>query len=67
MAVHDILISLDEDSFKALRDMPRSCRCLTDSKLIGLLLRAEARRLERKDEELQATIRRAHERMQGHA
>jgi hypothetical protein len=42
--MHPISIMLTDREWEALRGIPRTCRCLTDDRLIGgLLTREEAR------------------------
>lgn len=54
MALHPIYLLLTEREWEALRDIPRACRCLNDSRLIGGLLTREEARIIKQDEQLRA-------------
>ena len=50
--MHPISLLLTDREWEALRGIPRTCRCLTDSRLIGGLLTREEARIIKQDEQL---------------
>lgn len=47
--MHPIQLMLTDREWEALRSIPRTCRCLTDSRLIGGLLTTEEARIINQD------------------
>lgn len=58
MALHPINLLLTDREWEALRSIPRTCRCLTDSRLVGGLLTTEEARIIKQDAQLK-TLRMA--------
>lgn len=54
LAMHPIHVMLTDREWEALRGIPRTCRCLTDDRLIGGLLTREEARIIKQDEQLRA-------------
>jgi hypothetical protein len=54
VAMHPISVMLSDREWEALRGIPRTCRCLTDDRLIGGLLTREEARIIKQDEQLRA-------------
>jgi hypothetical protein len=54
MAMHPVNLLLTDREWEALRGIPRTCRCLTDSRLIGGLLTREEARIIKQGEQLRA-------------
>ena len=54
MAMHPIHVMLTDREWEALRGIPRTCRCLTDDRLIGGLLTREEARIIKQDEQTRA-------------
>jgi hypothetical protein len=54
MAMHPIQLLLTDREWEALHGIPRVCRCLDDSRLVGGLLTREEARIIKQDEQLRA-------------